>query len=150
MPRPVYMNIMCYRGMLGHALDEHGHAVEHVLFNPLFAPRESGRVSKWRRLNNIDLMADHEARFERDVLADRQILSEALKQMWKVLIFCDMLVREADSPINWEMASLNALSELFSGKTGLEKVVGQLWDYYELEWEENGGSWSFYANSGDD
>jgi hypothetical protein len=70
--------------------------------------------------------------------------------MWKVLIFCDMLFREADSPINWEMASLDALAELFRGKSGLEKVVGQPWDYYELEREENGGSWSFYANSGDE
>jgi hypothetical protein len=95
-------------------------------------------------------MADHEARFERDVLTDRQILSEALKQMWKVLIFCDMLFREAGSPINWVMASLDTLAELFRGKSGLEKVVGQPWDYYELEREETGGSWSFYTKSGDD
>lgn len=150
LPRPAYMNTKCYRRMLGHALEEHAHAVEHVLFNPLFAPRESGRVSKWRRLNDTHPMADHEARFERDVLTDRQILSEALKQMWKVLIFCDMLFREAGSPINWVMASLDTLAELFRGKSGLEKVVGQPWDYYELEREETGGSWSFYTKSGDD
>jgi len=135
--------------MLGCALEKHAHAVEHVLFSPLFAPRESGRVSKWRRLNDISPLADREARFERDVLADRQILSEALKQMWKVLIFCDMLLREAGSPINWEFASLDALAELFRGKAGLEKVVGQPWAYYELEREENGGSWSFYSISSD-
>lgn len=150
LPRPAYMNTKCSRRMLGHALEEHAHAVEHVLFNPVFAPRESGRVSKWRRLNDTHPMADQEASFERDVLADRQILSEALKQMWKVLIFCEMLFREADSPINWEMASLDTLAELFRGKAGLEKVLGQPYDYYEAEREENGGSWSFYTNSGDD
>jgi hypothetical protein len=149
LPRPAYMNTMCYRRMLGYALEEHAHAVEHVLLNPLFAPRESGRVSKWRRLNDTHPMVDREARFERDVLANRQTLSEALKQMWKVLIFCDMLFCEADSPINWEMASLDTLAELFRGKAGLEKVVGQPWDYYELERKENGG-WSFYTKSGDD
>lgn len=150
LPRPAYMNTRCYRVMLGYALEEHAHAVEHVLFSPLFAPRESGRVSKWRRLNDTSPLADREARFERDVLADRQILSDALKQMWKVLNFCDMLFREADSPINWEMASLDALAELFRGKAGLERVVGRPWDYYELERKENDGSWSFYVKSGDD
>jgi hypothetical protein len=99
-----------------------------VLFNPLFAPRPSGRYSNWLQ-PDADLVRAYdtnlEVRFERDVMADRQSLGEALKQMWKVLIFYDMVFCEANRPINWERASLDAIAELFRGKAGVDRLAGQ-------------------------
>jgi hypothetical protein len=147
LPRPAYMNTQSFARMFSEALGEHGHAVEHVLFNPLFAPRPSGRRSKWLSFDGepaASHVADPEEKFERDAMADRQSLGEALKQMWKVLIFCDMAFREAGEPINWEYASLDAIAELF--RSSVHKLVGQDWDYYELEREEE-GPFAFYANA---
>jgi hypothetical protein len=105
LPRLAYMNMRSFFWMQEQALNEHGHAVEHVLFNPIFAPRPSGAPSKWFQPNFNPMLAwvDYEEdRFERDVLADdyRQTLHEALKSMWKVLVFCDMVFREAGDTIN--------------------------------------------------
>lgn len=147
-PRPAYMNTLSFARILEHALDEHGHAVEHVLFSPILAPRPSGCRSKWLRVGTDWRgypVGNGEMRFERDVMADRQSLGEALKQMWRVLIFCDMVFIEAGEPINWEMASLDAISQLFPGKGGVSKVVGLDWDEYEADREEEGG-FKFYAN----
>jgi hypothetical protein len=99
LPRPAYMNLRPYVYMRDYVLDEHGHAVEHVLFNPLLAPRPSGRRSCRLRLPGEPKQSYYpshdEDKFEQDVMADRQSLHEALKQMWKVLIFCDMIFRDA-------------------------------------------------------
>jgi hypothetical protein len=151
LPRPAYMNTRSFVWMLEQLLDEHGHAVEHVLFNPLFAPRPSGRPSKWLRPDK-DLVPDYrpnrdqEARFERDILADRQSLGAALKTMWKVLIFCDMVFREADKPINWEFVVIDGIAELFMGSLGVDKLLGQKWSEYRMDRKEAEGSFTFYEN----
>ena len=153
LPRPAYMNTRSFVKMLEQALDEHCHAVEHVLLNPIFAPRPSGRLSKWLRPDadpapNYRIGREEEgedARFERDVLADRKVLGEALKSMWKVLVFCDMVFREADASINWERVSLDAIAQLFPGKAGVDKLVGEEWESYEADREEEGG-FKFYVN----
>jgi hypothetical protein len=49
LPRPAYMNTKSFALLIDEVLYEHGHAVEHILFNPLFAPRPSGCRSKWLR-----------------------------------------------------------------------------------------------------
>ena len=150
LPRPTYMNTPSYNRMFGQVLDEHGHAVEHVLFNPLFAPRPSGRLSKWR-MPDIDPTFDfhgyheQEPRFERDILADRESLAAALKSMWMVLVFCDMVFREADSPINWEYVGLDTIYGLFRGEQGWTNLVGQGWCDYQMDRKEAGG-FSFYVN----
>ena len=152
LPRPAYMNTRSFVKMLEQALDEHCHAVEHALFNPIFAPRPSGRLSKWLRPDanpapNYRLGREEEredARFERDVLADRKVLGEALKSMWKVLVFCDMIFREAGETINWERLSIVAIMELFV-KAGAQKLVGGNWLDYEMEREDAGG-FKFYVN----
>jgi hypothetical protein len=102
------MNMGSFPWMQEQALDEHSHAVEHVFFNPLFAPRPGGALSKWfipsfnPMLPSASQLDADEDRFERDVLADdyRQTLHEALKSMWKVLVFCDMIFREAGETID--------------------------------------------------
>jgi hypothetical protein len=155
LPRPAYMNMRSFVWMQEQVLDEHGHVVEHVLFNPVFAPRPGGALSKWYEPNfdptlHLSVFCDldrEEDRFERDVLADdyRQTLHEALKSMWKVLISCDMVFREADTAINWEKISLDAIAQLFRGKSGIDKLVGQDWVEYTLDREEAGG-FKFYVN----
>jgi hypothetical protein len=133
--------------LIDEVLYEHGHAVEHILFNPLFAPRPSGCRSKWLRSDgdpDPGYGQDWEERFERDVMTDRQSLGEALKSMWRVLIFCDMLFREAKEPINWEYVSLEAIAELFRGS--VHKLVGQAWDCYEADRKEQ-GDFAFYAST---
>jgi hypothetical protein len=155
LPRPAYMNTRSFVKMLEKLLDEHCHAVEHVFFNPLYAPRPSGRLSKWLIRPDADLSPapnyridrSEEARFERDVLADGQSLGDALKSMWRVLIFCDMVFREADRPLNWERIGLDAIRGLFVGS--VDKLVGQVWVRYEMEREEEGG-FAFYENEGGD
>jgi hypothetical protein len=77
-------------------------------------------------------------------MTDRQSLGEALKSMWRVLIFCDMLFREAKEPINWEYVSLEAIAELFRGS--VHKLVGQAWDCYEADRKEQ-GDFAFYAST---
>jgi hypothetical protein len=152
LPRPAYMNTRSFNCLLENLLDEHGHAVEHVLFNPIFAPRPSGRLSKWLTPGARSVFErdpDDEARFERDVMADRQRLGEALKHMWRVLIFCDMIFCEADTPINWERFSLGAIAQLFRRKTGVNKLLGQDWNEYRMDRQEE-GSFTFYAESGKD
>ena len=145
LPRPAYMNMRSYFRILEQALDEHGHAVEHVLFNPLFAPRPSGRCSSHLTPEGESAAAG-EAKLERDVMSDRQSLHDALKQMWKVLVFCDVVFREAGETINWEYVSLNAIDELFLGETG--KLVGrEYWCQYLDERDEE-SSFTFYADSG--
>ena len=137
-----------YFRMSEQVLDEHGHAVEHVLFNPIFAPRPSGRRSSHLLFDGESLSDGDEAKLERDVMADRQSLHEALKQMWKVLIFCDMAFREAGKTVNWEFVCLNAIYELFLGSAN--KLVGhEFWTGYE-EYREEKGSFAFYADSGKD
>jgi hypothetical protein len=150
LPRPAYMNMRRFVWMRDYVLDEHGHAVEHVLFNPLLAPRPSGRRSCRLKLlgepEQSYYPSYNEDKFERDVMANRESLHEALKQMWKVLIFCDMIFREAGKRINWEYVSLNAIYELFLGSAN--KLVGHgYWIDYEDERTE-AGSFSFYADSG--
>ena len=150
LPRPAYMNTCSFVWMLERLLDEHGHAVEHVLFNPLFAPRPGGAVSKWLApvrdpAPNHRLNHEVEDRFERDVLADRQSLHEALKSMWRVLVFCDMVFCEADKAINWERVSINAMAQLFLGKTGVARLVGGDWVEYAMDRKEAGG-FRFYVN----
>ena len=152
LPRPTYMNMGSFLWMQEQALDEHGHAVEHVLFNPLFAPRPGGALSKWfiptfnPMLPSASQLDADEDRFERDVLVDdyRQTLHEALKSMWKVLVFCDMIFREAGETINWERLSIVAIMELFV-KAGAQKLVGGNWLDYEMEREDAGG-FKFYVN----
>jgi hypothetical protein len=148
LPRPAYMNMRTYFWMSEQALDEHGHAIEHVLFNPIFAPRPSGRRSSHLQFDGESFSDSNEAKLERDVMANRQSLHEALKQMWKVLIFCDMAFREAGKTINWEFVCLNAINELFLGSAN--KLVGhEFWTGYEEDRKEK-GSFAFYADSGKD
>jgi hypothetical protein len=144
LPRPAYMNMGSFLWMQEQALDEHGHAVEHVLFNPLFAPRPGGALSKWfipnfnPMLPSFSQLDADEDRFERDVMVDRQGLHEALKSMWKALVFCDMVFREAGKTINWEKVSIVAIRQLFV-RTGVGKLVGGNWSDYEMEREDKGG-----------
>ena len=138
-PRPAYMDTRSFDRMLEYALDEHAHAVEHVFFNPIFAPRSSGCRSRWLKVDNstFQKVANDEPRFERDVMADRESLGEALKQMWRV---CDMVLCEADSPVNWENASLDAICLPFRDK-GIGKVVREIKEEREEE-----GFYNFWAN----
>jgi hypothetical protein len=157
LPRPTYMNTRSFARVLEEPLDEHGHAVEHVLFNPLFAPRPSGRLSRWRRSDAHSAPAlwypknyDEDTRLERDVLADRESLAAALKSMWRVLVFCDMVFREAGRPINWEFVGLDAIARVFRGKAGVDRLLGQDWDEYEMDRKEAEGSFTFYENPRED
>jgi hypothetical protein len=150
-PRPAYMNMRSFAWMIIQLLDEHGHAVEHVFFNPLFAPRPGGALSRWFDPNFNPMLAfvDHEEdRFERDIMADRQGLHEALKSMWKILVFCDMVFREAGRTINWERLSIVAIMDLFA-KACVQKLVGGHLDVYEMERVDEGG-FNFYVNEGED
>jgi hypothetical protein len=150
-PRPAYMNMRSFAWMIIQLLDEHGHAVEHVFFNPLFAPRPGGALSRWFDPNFNPMLAfvDHEEdRFERDIMADRQGLHEALKSMWKILVFCDMVFREAGRTINWERLSIVAIMDLFA-KACVQKLVGGHLDEYEMEREDEGG-FNFYVNEDED
>lgn len=150
-PRPAYMNMRSFAWMIEQLLDEHGHAVEHVFFNPIFAPRPGGALSRWfdPDFNPMLAFVDHEEdRFERDIMADRQGLHEALRSMWKVLVFCDMVFREAGETINWERASIVAIRELFV-KAGAEKLVGVDWDEYEMKREDEGG-FKYYVDDDED
>lgn len=78
LPRPAYMNTTSFSWMFEEVLDEHGHAVEHVLFNPLFAPPSSGRLSKRLRPDADSALG---TRFEQDVMADGQVMGKALKHL---------------------------------------------------------------------
>ena len=148
-PRPAYMNSRSFTRVLEYALNEHVHAVEHVLFNPIFAPRSSGCRSKWLHIDDwAGFEGNDEVRFERDVMAARESLGEALKQMWRVLIFCDMVLCEANMPINWEKASHDAIWLLFGNK-GIGKVVGMYMAEYEAELEEE-RPFKYWANSSKD
>lgn len=149
LPRPAYMNMRSYLWMRDEVLHEHGHAIEHVFFNPLFAPRPSGRRSRHLIFEGEPASGGEEEKIERDIMADRQSLHEALKQMWKVLIFCDMAFREAGRHINWEKVILNAIRELFLGSA--DKLVGKAWDWYQADREEEEeGSFAFYVDTGKD
>ena len=142
------MNMRTYFWVLEHVLDEHSHAVEHILFNPIFAPRPSGCRSSHLLFDGESASDGNEAKLERDVMADRQSLHEALKQMWKVLIFCDMAFREAGRTVDWEFACLNAICELFLGSAN--KLVGhEFWTGYEED-RKGKGSFVFYADAGKD
>lgn len=142
MPRPAYMNTRSFARVLEYAVDEHAHAVEHVFFNPIFAPRSSGCRSRWLKVDTstFQKVENEEPRFERDVMADRESLGEALKQMWKVLIFCDMVLCEANDPVNWENASLEAIFLPFRDK-GIGEVVCEI-----REEREEKGYYNFWAN----
>lgn len=146
LPRPAYMNMRSYLWMRDEVLHEHGHAIEHVYFNPLFAPRPSGRRSRHLIFEGEPASRSKEEKLERDVMADRQNLHEALKQMWKILIFCDMAFREAGRHINWEKVTLDAIRELSLGS--VDKLVGKAWDCYEADRQEEEGSYAFYADTG--
>ena len=146
LPRPAYMNMRSYLWMRDEVLHEHGHAIEHVFFNPLFAPRPSGRCSRHLIFEGEPAYKSDEKKLERDIMADRQSLHEALKQMWKILIFCDMAFREAGRHINWEKVTLDATRDLFPA--GVDKLVGKAWDCYEADREEEEGSYASYVDTG--
>ena len=146
LPRPTYMNMRSYLWMRDEVLHEHGHAIEHVFFNPLFAPRPSGRCSRHLIFEGEPACKSNEEKLERDIMADRQSLHEALKQMWKILIFCDIAFREAGRHINWEKVTLDAIRDLFLGS--VDKLVGKAWDCYEADREEEGGSYASYVDAG--
>jgi hypothetical protein len=148
LPRPAYMNMRAYFRMFEQVCDEHGHAVEHVLFGPLFAPRPSGRRSSHLIFDGEPGSGGDEARLERDVMSDRQSLHDALKEMWKVLVVCDMVFREAGDHINWEYVSLTAINDLFLESSS--KLVGyEYWIDYTDERRDT-DSFQFYAESGKD
>ncbi|KAL1606221.1 hypothetical protein SLS60_003622 [Paraconiothyrium brasiliense] len=150
LPRPAYMKTQSYNNMLNIVLKEHGHVVEHVFFNPLLAPYDSGRRSKYLEPYQTR-HKDENMRRERDVFTDLPMLKEALKGMWKILVYCDMLFKEIGQPINWEYVVLHSISELFPHKGGLERLTGMGWVDYELDREEQ-GMFGFFATdrSGDE
>ncbi|KAJ4356792.1 uncharacterized protein N0V89_004828 [Didymosphaeria variabile] len=149
LPRPAYMNTQSFNNMLKVVLEEHGHVVEHVFFNPLLAPYDSGRRSKYlepyQRRHK-----DESMRRERDVFTDLPMLKEALKGTWKMLIYCDMLFKEIGQPINWEYVVLNSISDLFPHKGGFERLTEMGWVDYELDREEHGSFGFFATDKGND
>lgn len=131
LPRPAYMKTNSFNCLLGVLLKEHGHVVEHVSFNPIFAPYQSGRRSKYLKTPNEHGVEDE--RMERDVFTDLPSLRDALKDMWKMLVYCDIIFRDIGRPINWEWLALDSIATLFSGKGGIERIFGKSWVDYELE-----------------
>jgi hypothetical protein len=112
-------------------LKEHGHIIEHVFFNPLFAPYTSGSASRY--LDPHGPLSSEDKKMERDVLADPFMLKEALKSMWKMLIYCDMIFGDIGQPVNWRYNIFSSLANLFPGKAGLERILGKSWTDYELD-----------------
>lgn len=144
-PRPAYMNTKSFNNMLTMVLQEHGHVVEHVFFNPLFAPYPSGKRSKYLKTDQEGRdLSKEEMRTERDVFTDLPALREALKAMWKMLVYCDVLFRDIEQPVNWEYVVINSISILFQDKGVFERLMGLGWVDYELDREEHGG-FSFFA-----
>lgn len=141
-PRPSYMNTVNYEFMFYGATYEHGHCVEAVLFNPLFAPYEDGRRCRNHDVNSVGY-SQNLKRYERDVFSDMGMLKDALKSMWKVLVYCDMIFTEAECRINWEFAVMSSVSDLFQGAGGISRILGQSWTSYEAGrmYEEG---WRFY------
>lgn len=131
LPRPAYMNTQSFNYLLETVLKEHGHIIEHVFFNPLFAPYTSGTVSRY--LDPRGPLSSENQRTERDVLADPLILKETLKSMWKMLIYCDMIFGDIGQPVNWRHNIFSSLADLFPGKAGLERILEKSWTDYELD-----------------
>ena len=153
LPRPAYMNTKSFKSLLEEVLKEHGHVVEHVFFNPLFAPYASGRRSRFPVLESISQsekskVDENDKRRERDIFTDLPALKEALKGMWKMLVYCDMLFEDAGVTINWECVIIDQLDALFPGKNGLERVIGMSWVEYELKRAAHGGNGFFVKNRG--
>ncbi|KAL5379854.1 hypothetical protein DPSP01_008136 [Paraphaeosphaeria sporulosa] len=145
LPRPAYMNTQSFNNMMATVLEEHGHVVEHVFFNPLLAPYDSGRRSKYLKLSMAESQLDTEdLRRERDVFTDLPMLKEALKGMWKILVSCDMLFKEIGKPVNWEYVVIESMSLLFQDKGGFERLMGTDWMDYELARNKQ-ESFGFYA-----
>ncbi|KAF1973818.1 hypothetical protein BU23DRAFT_553814 [Bimuria novae-zelandiae CBS 107.79] len=140
LPRPAYMNTKSFNGLLEEVLKEHGHVVEPVFFNPLFAPYESGRRSRYF----ISDLTKNDKRTERDVFTDLLALKEAWKSMWKMLVYCDMVFLDAGETVDWEWVVIDRLDTLFLGTGGLERVLGMSWMEYELERTEK-GTGGFFA-----
>jgi hypothetical protein len=146
LPRPAYMNTQSFHNMTTMVLEEHGHVVEHVFFNPLLAPYASGKRSKYLVSDQPGGEADNEdVRRERDVFTDLPVLKEALKAMWKMLVYCDMLFGEIGQPINWEYVVIESLKSLFPGKGCFEILMGAGWMDYEGDRDMH-GTLGFFAN----
>lgn len=152
-PRPAYMYTADYNMILTQALNDHGHMVEHVFFTPLFAPYKNNvRYPEGKR--------NSEKRYERDIFADPVALRAAMKSMWKMLVYCDMVLADNDPerPINWEYAVLQCLAELFHSRGGIDKLLGERWLYYEMNRQSaNGdgegrvsGKFCFFRSAADD
>jgi hypothetical protein len=144
LPRPAYMNTKSFHRLLEEVLKEHGHVVEHVFFNPLFAPYASGRRSRFLVPESISQsekgkIDENDERRERDIFTDLPALKEALKGMWKMLVYCDMLFEDAGKSVNWEWVIIDQLDALFPGKDGLERVMGMSWVEYESKRAAHGG-----------
>lgn len=134
LPRPAYMNTRSFNIMMATVLEEHGHVVEHVIFNPLLAPYDSGRRSKFLDLPSVEQgSSKKDFRRERDVFTDLPALKESLKGMWKILVYCDILFKEIGKPINWEYVVIESLSVLFQDKGAFEKVMGKGWVDYDVD-----------------
>jgi hypothetical protein len=151
LPRPAYMNTKSFKSLLEEVLKEHGHVIEHVFFNPLFAPYASGRRSRFLVLESIPQSEESKTdkddkRRERDIFKDLPALKEALKGMWKMLVYCDMLFEDAGESINWEWVIIDQFDALFPGKNGLERVIGMSRVEYELKKTTHGGSGFFVKN----
>jgi hypothetical protein len=145
LPRPAYMNTQSFNNMMTMVLEEHGHVVEHVFFNPLLAPYASGRRSKYLIPNqSVDKSDNEDMRRERDVFTDMSVLKEALKGMWKMLVYCAMLFEEIGQPINWEYVVIESISFLFPDKGCFERLMEAGWMDYEVD-RDLRGTFRFFA-----
>lgn len=119
------MNTLSFSNLLESVLKEHGHVIEHVFFIPLFAPYTSGIPSRY--LDRRASRQPNDKEIKRDVFADLSVLKDALKSMWKIIIYYDMIFENIGEPIDWRRSIISSLDKLFPGAAGLKKILGKSW-----------------------